>query len=140
MLLSKKCDASKPENYHPVSLKNCSIKLLRNAFPLEPKPFINHLIHHEQIRFIRGRRIAENFVHAADIVQTCYMRKLPAIVIKIYFIKLLTLYLARPYPLLYAQRVSLWLGVFGLSSQTSLPALLCCLMACLDRGSSAAGV
>lgn len=87
VLLPKKTDASKPENFRPVSLQNCSVKLAAKCLANRTQPLIDHLIHYEQTGFIRGRGIAENFVHATDIVQTCFKRRLPAIVIKLDFHK-----------------------------------------------------
>lgn len=45
------------------------------------------LIHYAQSGFIKGRGIADNFILAADIVQDCYKRKVPAIVLKLDFQK-----------------------------------------------------
>lgn len=87
VLLPKKLDASRPENYRPVSLQNCSVKLASKCLTIRTQPLIDHLIHCQQTGFIRGRGIADNFVHASDIVQTCFKRRLPAIVIKLDFHK-----------------------------------------------------
>lgn len=87
VLLPKKADAAKPENYRPVSLQNCPVKLAAKCLANRIQPLIHHLIHYDQTGFIRGRGIADNFIHATDIVQTCFKRRLPAIVIKLDFHK-----------------------------------------------------
>lgn len=87
ILLPKRSDASMPENYRPVSLQNCSVKLASKCLSNRALPLIPQIIHYDQTGFIRGRGIAENFVHAADIVQTCFKRRSPAIVLKLDFHK-----------------------------------------------------
>lgn len=54
VLLPKKSDASTPENYRPVSLQNCSVKLTSKCLSIRAQPLINQLIHYEQTGFIRG--------------------------------------------------------------------------------------
>jgi hypothetical protein len=51
------------------------------------KPLIPNLIHPDQTGFVSGRNIAENFIYAADIVQSCHKRKAAAIAFKIDFRK-----------------------------------------------------
>ena len=51
------------------------------------QPLIPHLVHADQTGFIKGRSISENFVYAADIIQSCHKRKAPSIVLKLDFRK-----------------------------------------------------
>lgn len=48
---------------------------------------IQPLIDPNQTGFIKGRSIAETFIHAIELVQVCHKRKLPAIVLKLDFAK-----------------------------------------------------
>ena len=49
--------------------------------------FIEVLVHADQTGFIKGRSISETFVYAAEIVQCCHKRKVPAVVLKLDFQK-----------------------------------------------------
>jgi hypothetical protein len=48
---------------------------------------ISALVDVDQRGFIRGRSISENFVYATELVQCCYKRKEPTIVLKLDFAK-----------------------------------------------------
>ena len=87
VLLPKKSDASKPENFRPVSLQNCSFKISSKCLYNRVQPMINQIIHNARTGFIKGRGIAKSFVHAADIIQTCFKRRSSAIVLKLDFHK-----------------------------------------------------
>lgn len=53
-------------------------------FSLSFDPF---LVHPDQTGFLKGRSISENFIYAAELVQTCHKRKIPAIALKLDFRK-----------------------------------------------------
>lgn len=44
-------------------------------------------MHPDQTGFLKGRSISENFVYAAELVQTCHKRKIPAVALKLDFRK-----------------------------------------------------
>ena len=48
---------------------------------------ITKIVALDQTGFIRGRSITENFVLATELVQCCYKRKIPTIVLKLDFAK-----------------------------------------------------
>lgn len=48
---------------------------------------IQRLIHADQMGFLQGRSISENFIYATEMVQCCHKRKAPAIVLKLDFRK-----------------------------------------------------
>lgn len=48
---------------------------------------IPDLVSLDQSGFIRGREISDNFAYAAELVQTCHVRKIPALVLKLDFRK-----------------------------------------------------
>lgn len=87
VLLPKKIGANHPENYRPVSLQNCAVKIVSKCLANRAHCLMSNLIHHGQTGFIRERGIAENFLLAADLVQTCFKRKSPSIVLKLDFHK-----------------------------------------------------
>jgi hypothetical protein len=87
VLLPKKAGANKPDNFRPILLQNCSLKIHTKCLTLRLRPLIPFLVHPDQTGFISGRSIAENFVYAADIVQACYKRLAPAAVFKLDFRK-----------------------------------------------------
>lgn len=86
-LIPKKNGACSPADFMPISLQNCSNKLASKALTTRLQPLIPFLIHVDQSGFIKGRSISENFVYAADIIQSCHKRKAPAIVLKLDFRK-----------------------------------------------------
>ncbi|KAK1616189.1 hypothetical protein QYE76_021706 [Lolium multiflorum] len=69
VLLPKKAGANKPENFCPMSLQNCCLKVHSKCLTLHLRGLIPYHVHPDQTGFISGRSIAENFVYAADIVQ-----------------------------------------------------------------------
>ncbi|KAE8799802.1 hypothetical protein D1007_24676 [Hordeum vulgare] len=82
-LLSMNVNASPgPDGFGPAFFKITSKCLAFRAQPLIPL-----IIHQDQFGFIKGRGIADNFIYAADIVQTCFKRKKSAIVLKLDFQK-----------------------------------------------------
>ena len=87
VLIPKKQGPCAPADYRPISLQNCSTKIASKALTTRLQPLIPFLVHNDQSGFIKGRCISENFVYAADIIQTCHKRKMPAIVLKLDFRK-----------------------------------------------------
>ena len=83
----KKPGACEASDYRPISLQNTSNKIASKALTSRLQPLIPNLIHTDQTGFIKGRSISENFVYAADIIQTCHKRKVPAVVLKLDFRK-----------------------------------------------------
>jgi hypothetical protein len=87
VLLPKKPGASHPDHFRPVSLQNCCLKIASKCLANRVKPLIPSLIHPDQTGFVSGRSIAENFIYAADIIQSCHKRKAAAIALKLDFKK-----------------------------------------------------
>jgi hypothetical protein len=48
---------------------------------------IGGLVDADQTGFLAGRSISENFVYATELVQTCFRRKVPCLVLKLDFAK-----------------------------------------------------
>jgi hypothetical protein len=87
VLIPKKEGASHPDHFWPISLQNCCLKIASKCLVNRVKPLIPTLVHPDQTRFVSGRNITENFIYAADIVQSCHKQKALAIVFKIDFHK-----------------------------------------------------
>lgn len=85
ILLPKKDDACTPDNYRPISLQNCPMKLFTKVMANRLKPVIPTIIDADQTGFVHGRSIAENFIYAADLLGCCYKRKVPTAVLKLDF-------------------------------------------------------
>jgi hypothetical protein len=63
------------------------MKLVTRILTSRLQSFIERLMAFEQSGFIRGRFIADNFLYAIDIIQSCHARKSPAVVLKLDFKK-----------------------------------------------------
>lgn len=62
-------------------------KALAKLTTLQVKPIIPDLIHYDPSGFLHGRNIAENFIYAADIINTSHNRKIPTMVFELDFKK-----------------------------------------------------
>ncbi|KAE8782766.1 hypothetical protein D1007_43816 [Hordeum vulgare] len=87
VFIPKKLGATNPDNFRPMSLQNCLIKIVSKCLATRAQPFIPYIVHQDQSRFIKERGIAHHFTYVADIVQTCFKRKKSTIVLKLDFQK-----------------------------------------------------
>jgi len=87
VLLPKKQGATAVSDFRPICMQNCSVKIAAKALTSRLQKEIVTLIDLDQTGFIKGRTISENFVFAAELVQTCYKRKVPTLVLKLDFAK-----------------------------------------------------
>jgi hypothetical protein len=87
VLLPKAEGILAPGSFRPVSLQNCSIKVLCKALTSRLQNQIGGLVDENQSGFLSGRSISENFVFATELVQCCYKRKAPTVVLKLDFSK-----------------------------------------------------
>jgi Reverse transcriptase (RNA-dependent DNA polymerase) len=60
ILIYKKKDKSKIENYHPITLLNTDYKLLTKSLVIQLTPHIHHMIHKDQAGFIPRRSIFDH--------------------------------------------------------------------------------
>ena len=74
-------------SFRPISLQNCSMKAVCKCLTSRLQQQIAALVDVDQSGFLAGRSIAENFVYAAELVQNCYRRKVPTVVLKLDFAK-----------------------------------------------------
>lgn len=88
IVLIPKCPATTtPSSFKPVSLQNCPMKVLTKALTARLQAQIQKLVDIDQTGFLKGRSISENFVYATELVQYCYKRKAPTVVLKLDFTK-----------------------------------------------------
>lgn len=87
VLLPKKPGCVSVDSFRPISLQNCSLKIITKILTTRLQREIASLIDLDQTGFIRGRSITENFVYAMELVQCCHKRKTPTLVLKLDFAK-----------------------------------------------------
>lgn len=63
--------------FRPISLQNCTMKLITNALTTRLQGFITQLVDFNQAGFIQGWNISYYFLYAAMLVQYCHKRKIP---------------------------------------------------------------
>jgi hypothetical protein len=86
-LIPKKDDVLTADSFRPISLQNCVMKIITRILTTRLQHYIERLISFEQSGFVKGRNIVDNFLYAADVVQSCHARGSPAVVLKLDFKK-----------------------------------------------------
>jgi hypothetical protein len=84
------------DDFRPISLQNCVMKIVTRILTTRLQHFIHRLISFEQSWSVKGRNIVNNFLYAADVVQSCQVRRSPAVVLKMDFRRHFGLGWARP--------------------------------------------
>jgi hypothetical protein len=87
VLLPKKTGTLSPGAFRPVTLQNCNLKAICKALTARLQRQIGALVDVDQNGFLAGRSISETFVYATELVQTCFRRKAPCVVLKLDFAK-----------------------------------------------------
>jgi hypothetical protein len=87
VMLPKSDGILSPSSFRPVSLQNCSVKTLCKALTTRLQAQICSLVDENQTGFLFGRSISETFVFATELVQCCFKRKAPTLVLKLDFSK-----------------------------------------------------
>lgn len=75
ILLRKKENNNEPTNYRPISLLNCTVKWITKILATCLQAMIKLLVDADQSGFVKTRCIADNFMYAMDLVQTCRKRR-----------------------------------------------------------------
>jgi hypothetical protein len=86
-LLPKRDDVITADGFRPISLQGTALKILCKVLTRRIQPHIPALVAIDQSGFIRGWNITDNFAYAAELVQCCYKRRSPTIVLKLDFRK-----------------------------------------------------
>lgn len=84
-LLLKKHDALAVDDFRPICLQNCNIKLLSKILTMCLKPVMGSLINLDQFGFLKGRSISENFIYTLALIQCCHIRNTPTLILKLNF-------------------------------------------------------
>ncbi|KAK1678260.1 hypothetical protein QYE76_039108 [Lolium multiflorum] len=87
VLLPKRDGVLPPSAFRPFSLQNCDMKIMCKTLTTRLERQIADVIDIDQSGFIAGRSISENFVYATEMVQCCYKRAAPTLVLKLDFAK-----------------------------------------------------
>ena len=87
VLLPKKEGARRPHDFRPIALQNSTVKSISRVLMNRLQPFIPSLIGTDQSGFVSGRCIADSFVYAADLLNCCYRRGCPTVLMKLDFHK-----------------------------------------------------
>lgn len=87
VLLPKPSKPNTPSGFRLISLQNCSIKVITKTLSIRLQRQISTLVDVDQIGFLRGRSISENFVYTTELIQCCHKRRAPTIVLKLGFAK-----------------------------------------------------
>ncbi|XP_071680972.1 uncharacterized protein [Lolium perenne] len=64
------------DDFRPISLQNCVMKIVTRILTTRLQHFIHRLISFEQSWSVKGRNIVNNFLYTADVVQSCQVRRL----------------------------------------------------------------
>lgn len=124
VLIPKIVGAVAPGSFRPISLQGCPVKIVGKILTSRLQQQVTSLVDLDQTGFLKGRSISENFVYATELVQCCYKRKAPTVVLKLDFAKafdsvswdaLLTVLQARGFPPLWCDWIKL-LQVFAKSA------------------------
>lgn len=87
ILLRKKDNDSTPGAFRPISLLNCLVKWITKVLAARLQKEIMKLVDDDQSGFVKTRCIADNFIYATDLIQTCKQKKKKAMVLKLDFRK-----------------------------------------------------
>jgi hypothetical protein len=87
VLLPKADRLLAPGSFRPISLQNCSVKMVCKALTARLQAQVGQLVDENQSGFLSGRSISETFVFASELVQCCFKHKSPTLVLKLDFSK-----------------------------------------------------
>lgn len=86
-LLPKEKEVTSIKQYRPISLVNCSMKIISKLLTVRLENVMDRLIDQTQAAFIRGRYILDNVVLSHELLHYCKQNKEEGVVIKIDFEK-----------------------------------------------------
>lgn len=83
MLIPKKSNALRPEDYRPISLIHSAAKILGKLLANRVAPKLQDIISVSQSAFLKGRCIQDNFLYVQNTIQTMQRKKKQAIFLKL---------------------------------------------------------
>jgi hypothetical protein len=86
-LIPKKENANEIKNYRPISLINCSVKIITKCLTDRLASCMNELIDRSQTAFIKGRYIMDNIVIANEVLHSVRVSKVKGVLFKLDFEK-----------------------------------------------------
>ena len=87
VLIQKPGKENTVDGYRPISLQNCSVKILSKVLATRLQRVLPKMILLDQTGFLKGRCIYENLIYATELIQACYRRKCQTIIVKLDFAK-----------------------------------------------------
>jgi hypothetical protein len=82
-LLPKKQDASTVQDYRPISLVHCIVKLIAKVMSLRLAPVLPTLVSPNQSAFIKGRAIHDNFMLVQQMAKSFHNANTPTVLLKL---------------------------------------------------------
>jgi len=82
-LIPKKPEALEAKDYHPISLVHSFAKLVTKLLANQLAPLLNNLVATNQIAFIRGRCIHDNFMLVQQSIKVLRHRKISSLFLKL---------------------------------------------------------
>ena len=86
-LIPKEKDATLITKFRPISLVNCSFKLLSKLLTIRLEPIMSRIIDPSQSAFIKNRFILDNVILSQEILHSCQTTKQQGVVVKVDFEK-----------------------------------------------------
>lgn len=87
VLIPKKNDPESWKDFRPISLINCSFKILLKVLVNRLKSVLNRIISKDQHAFLKGRNISESIFMVNEVIHTMKTQKVDDIILKIDFLK-----------------------------------------------------
>lgn len=87
VLIQKPGKENTVDGYRPISLQNCSVKILSKVLAFRLQIALTKMIHMDQTGFLKGRCIFENLIFATELIQACHKRGCQTLIIKLDFAK-----------------------------------------------------
>lgn len=76
-----------PEDYHPISLINSTVKIISKLLAIRLSKVMCLLVDSVQSVFIKGRCILDNIAMAEELIFSIHKRRLPGHILKVDFAK-----------------------------------------------------